>query len=161
MAVPGVSAIEILIIIRKCKDIYEGLRNEFAGASEQVLMLVDTCEYLETVLLDVHSIVGDGYPKLAGISRTLEQCATFIDKYKSLSRLGHRQEHHNSKITSSLSCRDKWRLLGETVRLEFDNRAQLLKESLSLEMQKLTIYLVIYLMSVARTLQHWLICTLR
>jgi hypothetical protein len=146
MTAPGFSVTELFQAIKKCKDIWDAFTDEFGNAPARVQELVTTCKYLYDVLLDIKSVISDSYSQEAGFLRTLQETDRFIVKYKHL-----KQEYLDSEGSSSFNqrLRDKWLRIWETTKHEFDDKARYLRDALSLEIQKLVLFLVLYALSVA------------
>lgn len=142
MASPGFSLTELIQAIAKCKSIYDAFTDEYESAPAKIRDLVDTCKYLRDILKDFQSTVGDGYSQEHSFGRKLDECNVFINKYKSL-----KQEYLVSagETTITARLRTNWERAWQTGKYAFDGeRARDLKDALSLEIQKLVLFILVF-----------------
>jgi hypothetical protein len=142
MSGPGFSIPELIQAISKCKNIYDTFRDEYESAPARIRDLVDTCKYLRDVLEDIKSTVGDVYSQEHSFGRKLDECNAFISKYKSLKEDYLRSE---GEATMTAMLRQKWEQVWQTTTYAFDSdRARDLKDALSLEIQKLVLFILVF-----------------
>jgi hypothetical protein len=142
MSAPGVGVNDILIFIKKCKDIYTSFAGEYDSAPGRVQELVDTCNYLSTVFKDVTAVEGDGMPPALQrtFERKLEECNHFIEHYRSLKK-DYLAQHQASSMTERL--RRHWETTWQTTRYAFELKtAKELRDALELETVKLLAFLM-------------------
>jgi hypothetical protein len=138
----GFSATELIQAIAKCKNIYDAFTDEYESAPSRIKELVDTCKYLRDILEDFQSILGDIYPQGISFGRKLDECSAFIEKYKSLKE-GYLAFINETTITSRV--RYAWDRAWQTGQFAFDGtRARDLKDALSLEIQKLVLFILVF-----------------
>lgn len=148
MGTPGYSVHDLLQTISKCKAIYNAFRSEYDNAPARVQELVDTCQYLHDVLGNVKWMFGNNiYPQEATFSYKLRECEAFINRYSHLKQ-GFEKMHGSRK--------DKWLKAWETTQYAFeDKNAEKLKAALSLEMQKLVLFIVVFALSAPPAPRFW------
>lgn len=160
MAVPGYSLFELYQIAKNAKQIWNAFTDEFESAPARVRELVETCDYLSQVLFDFTSLLEqceETYPQERSFDRKLLECQTFIDRYLSL-KAGYLTELQTSgsrrtwmqvwytalplSLQSNTSAKNHGR---QTARYACDDRrAQELRDGLSLEIQKLLAFTVVF-----------------
>jgi hypothetical protein len=86
MSVPGFSITELAQAARKLKEVCNAFFDEFENAPSQISGLVETCNYLSTVLEEFGELLGNSYPQETTFKRKLDECYTFITKYSALNR---------------------------------------------------------------------------
>jgi hypothetical protein len=86
MSVPGFSITELARAAQKLKEICNAFFDEFENAPARISELVETCNYLSTVLEEFGALLGDSYPQETTFKRKLDECYTFITKYSALNR---------------------------------------------------------------------------
>jgi len=142
MSGPGFSVTELFQAIAKCKDIYNSFKDEYECAPSKIKELVDTCKYLRDLLEDFQSILGDSYQQGISFERTLDECEAFIEKYKSLKE-DYLTSINATTITSR--ARNAWDRAWQTGQFAFaGDRARYLKDALSLEIQKLVLFILVF-----------------
>jgi hypothetical protein len=142
---PGYSVEEIYEAGRKAKNIYNDFHDEYELAPTRIKDLVDTCDYLSRVLQDFAALLeqyGDTYPQANTFDHKIEDCRVFIASYRSLK---HKFLSEVESHTFSGRFRQTWTQVWQTKRFSFDdNRAQMLKDGLSLEIQKLLTFILLF-----------------
>jgi hypothetical protein len=142
MAAPGFSVSELIQAIAKCKNIYDAFTDEYESAPARIKELVDTCKYLRDILEDFVAILGDAYPQENHFLRRLEECDAFIQRYRSLKQ-GYLASVAETTITSRI--RQQWEMVWQTGRFALDgDRARGLRDGLSLEIQKLVLFILVF-----------------
>jgi hypothetical protein len=142
---PGYSVEEISEAGRKAKSIYNDFHDEYEHAPTRIKDLVDTCDYLSRVLQDFAALLeqyGDTYPQENTFDRKIEDCRVFIANYWSWKHTFISEvENH----TFSGKLRQTWTQVWQTKRFSIsDERAQVLKDGLSLEIQKLLTFILLF-----------------
>lgn len=142
MGAPGYSVNDLLKAISKCKDIYDAFAGEYDNAPARIQDLVDTCRYLHDVLGNIQWMFGDhNYPQESAFVSRLAECEDFIHHYQHLKK--DFQKAHGTR-------KDRWLAAWETTKYAFDHdRAEKLKHALSLEMQKLMLFILVFALSVS------------
>ncbi|KAF2259817.1 hypothetical protein CC78DRAFT_585496 [Lojkania enalia] len=159
MAAPGYSLFELYQTARKAKQIWDAFHGEFDNAPARVRELVETCDYLSRVLFDFCSLLeqlGENYPHERNFDRKLEECRKFIDEYWALkddyqTKFVPGRTRTWKQIWYSLQCFPFQNPISvenhdrQTTKYVYDTkRAQELKDGLSLEIQKLLAYTVVF-----------------
>jgi hypothetical protein len=148
MASPGFSVNDLLEAASKCRDIYHAFRGEYDNAPSRIQELVDTCKYLDDVLQAIRGIFGDNYyPQESSFASRLNECEAFINRYKLL-----KNDFTRSNGASNGAGKEQWLKLWDatqrayqTSRYAFEvEEAQRLKDALSLEIQKLNLFILIF-----------------
>lgn len=113
MSVPGFSITELARAAQKLKEICNAFFDEFENAPAQISELVETCNYLSTVLEEFGALLGDSYPQETTFKRKLDECYAFITKYSALNR------QHQSEVAQDDRIAGKFRNTGAHVSYEF------------------------------------------
>ena len=163
MAAPGYSLIELYQVAKQAKQIWNAFTDEFESAPARIRELVETCDYFSQALFDFTSLLDqyeETYPKERSFDRKLCECQAFIDKYWSLKAdyLTKLQTHKWMQVwytalplflQSNTSAKNHDR---QTARYAYeDGRAQELRDGLSLEIQKLLAFIVVFALLVSST----------
>jgi len=102
MSVPGFSITELAQAARKLKGICNAFFDEFENAPARISELVETCNYLSTVLEEFGALLGDSYPQETTFKRKLDECYTFITKYSALNRQHLHEAAQEERIAGKL-----------------------------------------------------------
>jgi hypothetical protein len=138
----GFSVTEIAQAIAKCKNIYDTFTDEYESAPARIRDLVDTCRYLRDVLENFTSAVNSIYSQEHRFRRKLDECDAFINKYKSL-KVDYLLSAGEATMTDRL--RQIWEEGWQTGKYAFNgDRARDLKDGLSLEIQKLVLFILVF-----------------
>ena len=171
MAVPGYSLFELYQTAKNAKQIWNAFTDEFENAPARVRELVETCDYLSQVLFDFTSLLEqyeETYPQERSFDRKLLECQAFINRYWSL-KAGYLTELQTHRLGSG--SRRTWMQVWytalplslqnntsaknhdrQTARYACDDRrAQELRDGLSLEIQKLLAFTVVFALLVSST----------
>jgi hypothetical protein len=147
MANPGFSLTELVQAIAKCKDIYDTFTDEYENAPARIRELVDTVNYLRSVLADLKSLLEyhhDVYLQQQSFARKLDECQRFIKDYGALAE-GYLISIGERSFTDRV--RRTWERAWQTTQYAFDDdRARDLKDSLSLEIQKLVLFILFFVL---------------
>ena len=171
MATPGYSIFELYQTAKQAKQIWSAFTDEFESAPARIRELVETCDYLSQVLFDLTSLLEqyeETYPQERSFDRRLRECQAFIDRYWSLKAdyLTKLQTHRLGSgsrrtwiqvwytalplsLQSNTSAKNHDR---QTARYAYeDGRAQELRDGLSLEIQKLLAFTMVFALLVSST----------
>jgi hypothetical protein len=140
MAVPGVSALEILKVLRKAKKVYETFADDYDNAPNRIREVTDTVKFLHDILAELHVELERyraDYPGAESFNRKLQECERFIDKYSELRPVSkHGKERGDGALKS---VKRVW----QTTRFAFDDASQL-KSDLNDEMVKLNTFMFVF-----------------
>jgi hypothetical protein len=147
MASPGFSLTELIQAIAQCKTIYDTFTDEYENAPARIRELVDTVNYLRSALADLKSILEyhhDVYPQQQSFAHKLDECQRFIKDYRALSE-GYLISVRETSFTDRL--RRAWETAWQTTQYAFDDkRARDLKDALSLEIHKLVLFILFFVL---------------
>jgi hypothetical protein len=142
---PSHSVEEIYAAGRKAKQIYNDFHDEYEHAPIRIKDLVDTCDYLFRVLQDFAALLeqyGDTYRQENTFDHKIEECRVFTTTYWSLKR-NFLSELDNHAFSGKF--RQTWTQVWQSKRFLFgDKRAQVLKDGLTLEVQKLLTFILLF-----------------
>lgn len=105
----GFSVTELAGAALKLKEICNAFFDEYENAPARISELVETCNYLSTVLEEFGALLGDSYPQETTFKRKLDECYTFITKYSALKR------QHLSEVAQEDGIAGKLRTTGAHV----------------------------------------------
>jgi hypothetical protein len=138
----GVGLLDIVTVLKKCKDIYTAFNSEYESAPARVQELADTCRYLTNVYNDVRAVDGGAFPQELNqtFGRKLEECNDFLSKYRSLKN-EYLAEQRSVSITDRM--RDQWEKAWQTGRYAASGKtAKDLRDALELEINKLLLFIM-------------------
>jgi predicted nuclease with TOPRIM domain len=141
MAFPGISALEIVKIIAKAKEVYEAFADDYQNAPNRIKELADTIKYLHDILeelrIQLETYRAD-YPGSNSFAKKLQECEAFVQRYSELRPVEY-SEPSSSRSRLSHAARRVW----QTTRWAFADATQL-KEGLSQEMLKLNTFILVF-----------------
>ena len=138
MTVPGFSVSELIAALRAATNVYNAFFDDFQNAPARIRELAETSKYLHDILesfLTLFAHYGGVFPAETTYRRRLAECDAFIGKYSQLKLVDSTDER----------CKlpQKYRRVWQTTKFAFDN-AQRLEHLLSLEIQKLVPYILLF-----------------
>jgi hypothetical protein len=108
---PGFSVSELWAAGRKAKKIYDAFFGEYDNAPDRIKELVDTCSYLNHVLGEVATILGeygDTYSEEQAFKRKLQECEAFLSDYSALKKGYENEEGGSFSFRVRQSFKEAW-----------------------------------------------------
>ena len=138
MTVPGFSVSELIAALKTVTNVYDAFFDDFQNAPARIRELAETSKYLHDILENFLTLLahyGGVFPAETTYRRRLAECEAFINKYSELKPVDPTNER----------CKlpQRYRRVWQTTKFAFDD-VQSLEHRLSLEIQKLVPYIVLF-----------------
>ncbi|OCK75628.1 hypothetical protein K432DRAFT_429280 [Lepidopterella palustris CBS 459.81] len=140
MSFPSFSIPEIIRAIETATRIYDAFFDNYDNASARIRDLADTVKYLRDILSCFHALFaqyGGVFPAEASFEKCLEECDAFLKKFRML------RPDNAAQGTGNLQQISRW--VWQTARFALaDDQAQRLEKRMSLEIQKLVPFILLF-----------------